>query len=48
MTKKAKTYTAVVGVNVGDDRYEPGDTVELSAADAKWLLECGAVEEVED
>ena len=32
-----------LGINVGTRRYEAGDLVEMTANDAEWLVECGAL-----
>lgn len=32
-----------LGINVGTRRYEAGDLVEMTANDAEWLIECGAL-----
>jgi len=43
---KGQAYTAVVGANVGGDRYEPGDTIpagRLNPATAKAWLDQGLV-----
>ena len=29
------------GIDIGDDRYEPGDEVEATAKTAKWLVDEG-------
>ena len=29
------------GIDVGDKRFEPGDSIEMSAKDAKWLVDDG-------
>jgi len=37
----------VSGLNVGQNRFEAGDEVELTAKQAEWLLEQGYVESVD-
>lgn len=32
-----------LGIDVGNRRYEAGDMVEMTASDADWLVECGAL-----
>ena len=32
-----------LGIDVGNRRYEVGDLVEMTANDAEWLVECGAL-----
>ena len=32
-----------LGIDVGNRRYETGDLVEMTANDAEWLIECGAL-----
>lgn len=40
-------YVATVGIDVDQDRYEPGDTVPAAVVKhAPWLLEQGWVEAV--
>lgn len=34
----------VSGINVGERRYEAGETVDMPASKAEWLLEYGYVE----
>jgi len=29
------------GIDVGDKRFEPGDSIEMPAKDAKWLIDDG-------
>lgn len=34
------------GINIGDDRYEPGDHVDATAKTVKWLVDDGYLEPV--